>query len=86
MMMRKNMNTLRLTDEQRKQIREQIHDFFLDEMDEDIGLIKQDSILTFMEENIGPLFYNRALDDAMNWLKSLSSNAENDYYTLYKDM
>ena len=30
--------------------------------------------------------YNKALDDAMRWLKEQAENIETDYYLLYRDV
>ena len=48
-----NAQTVTLSDEQRKQLMEQIHDFFDAEFGDDIGIIKQSQILDlFLEQHL----------------------------------
>ncbi|MBQ9122383.1 MAG: DUF2164 family protein [Lachnospiraceae bacterium] len=85
--MRKNQSeitTVNLTDEQKKAIMEQIHNFFLEEYDEDLGIIKQQRIFDLFTEELAPMIYNKALDDAMLWYKRQQDNLEGDFYSLYK--
>lgn len=86
--MRKNMMdalAVSLTDEQKKSIMNEIHDFFVEEYGEDIGIIKQQRIMELFLEQLAPMIYNKALDDAMMWYKRLQDNLEADYYALYKE-
>lgn len=86
--MRKNMMdalAVSLTDEQKKSIMNEIHDFFVEEYGEDIGIIKQQRIMELFLEQLAPMIYNKALDDAMMWYKRMQDNLEADYYALYKD-
>ncbi|MBQ7920083.1 MAG: DUF2164 family protein [Lachnospiraceae bacterium] len=86
--MRKNaMDTLSvsLTDEQKKSIMNEIHNFFDEEYGEDIGIIKQQRIMELFMEQLAPMIYNKALDDAMVWYKRMQDNMEADYYALYKE-
>ncbi len=75
-----------LTDEQKKAIMDQIHNFFLEEYDEDLGIIKQQRIFDMFAEELAPIVYNKALDDAMLWYKRQQENLEADFYSLYKEM
>lgn len=75
-----------LTEEQKKAIMEQIHSFYLEEYDEDLGIIKQQRILDLFVEELAPIVYNKALDDAMLWYKRQQENLEADFYSLYKEM
>ena len=85
--MRKNMDSsvVSLTDEQKKSIMNEIHNFFDEEYGEDIGIIKQQRIMELFMEQLAPMIYNKALDDAMMWYKRMQDNMEADYYALYKD-
>ena len=85
--MRKNDTTVvTLTDEQKKLLMEQIHDFFDMEFEDDIGLLKQSRILDLFVEQLAPVVYNKALDDAMRWYRRQQDNLESDYYSLYKEV
>lgn len=74
-----------LTEEQKKKLMDEIHDFFHSEYGEDIGIIKQSSILDLFMEQLAPVIYNKALDDAMLWYKRQQDNLETDFYSLYRE-
>ncbi len=81
-----NSQIVSLTDEQKKSIMEEIHNFFDTEYGEDIGIIKQQHILDLFMEQLAPMVYNKALDDAMTWYKRQQDNMETDFYILYKEV
>ena len=86
--MRKNMidaSAVSLSDEQKKSMMNEIHDFFDSEYGEDIGIIKQQRVLALFMEQLAPMIYNKALDDAITWYKRMQDNLEADYYALYKE-
>lgn len=85
--MRRNIlnQTIKLNDEQKKQIASKIKAFYLDVRGEEIGIIEEQQILDLFCENLAPIIYNKALDDARNWYKQQMENLESDYYMLYKD-
>ena len=75
---------IRLTEEQKRNMMKEIESFWLDEFDEQTGLIKQQAIFDFFMEQFAPNIYNRALDDAKAWCKRSMENMEDDYYSLYR--
>ena len=85
-MNRKNINEIKLNDEQKKQITSEIKAFYLDVRGEEIGIIEQQQILELFCEHLAPIIYNKALDDSLHWLKQQIGNLEADYYMLYKDV
>ncbi len=85
-MRKDNMNYVSLTDEQKKNLMQEIEVFFREEYDEDIGIIKQQKLLDLFTEQLAPIVYNKALDDAILWYKRQQDNLEADYYTLYKEV
>lgn len=82
---RKPLNAVTLTEEQTRQLKSEIAAFFLEERDEEIGLIQQQEILDFFLRRLAPVVYNRALYDAEEWFKHALGGVEADYYALYKD-
>lgn len=64
--MKKNTQISVFTDEERKKIVNKIIAFFLDERDEEIGLVAANTILDFIELEVLPITYNRAVDD-VSW-------------------
>ena len=83
---RKMIPQIKLSDAQKKQLNDEIKAFYLDERGEEIGIIEQMQLLELFEQKMAPIIYNRALDDAMCWMKEQMGNVETDYYLLYKDV
>ena len=76
---------INLTDEQKRQIKEAIHAYYLEERGEDIGIIHQDGLFDLFMEELAPIIYNKALDDARYWVSRRMNDIESDYYELYKE-
>ena len=74
-----------LRDEDKKKIMEEIHYFFKEEHNLDLGYIGQEDVYNFFMETIGDYVYNAAFDDARKFYKRQWENAESDFYALYKD-
>jgi len=53
-----------LTEKQREQAIDKIIAYFLDERDEEIGIIAATEILEFFETQIAPHIYKRAIEDS----------------------
>ena len=86
-MNRKSVGTvIQLSDEQKKAIMEEIAAFYLDERDEEIGMIEQSQLLDLFLEQLAPIVYNKALDDAKKFYEKYADNMETDYYALYRDV
>ncbi len=86
-MKRKSFNEImKLNDEQKKQLEDEIRAFYLDVRGENIGIIEQQQILDLFCEQLAPIIYNKALDDSQLWLKAQMENLEADYYLLYKNV
>ena len=60
--------------------------FFQSEFEKEIGILKQTQILDLFVEQLAPVVYNKALEDAMRWYKRQQDNMEADYYSLYKEV
>ena len=76
---------IQLNDAQKKQLLGEIRAFYLEERDEEIGMIEEHQILDLFCEHLAPIIYNKALDDALRWMKGQMENIEVDYYLLYKN-
>ncbi|MEP7167285.1 MAG: DUF2164 domain-containing protein [Candidatus Woesebacteria bacterium] len=62
------MNDL-LSKEDREKALKEITAYFLDERNEEVGVIAANDILDFCLQNIGPSIYNKAIDDTRTALK-----------------
>ncbi|MFW6023067.1 MAG: DUF2164 family protein [Halanaerobiaceae bacterium] len=78
-----NLN-LNLTDQEKKQLMEEIKFFFFEERGEEIGIIASENVLEFFLNNMGKYIYNKALDDAKIWYEKRMNNLESDYYAMYR--
>lgn len=84
--MNRNMfSAIKLSEEQKKKLKEEITAFYLDVRGEEIGIIEQQQIIELFMEHMAPIIYNKALDDVRNWHRTQLDNMESDYYMLYKD-
>lgn len=81
---RKSLSSISLTDEEKKWIADEIKAFYLDERGEDIGIIEQQQLIDLFVEKLGPVIYDKGLDDARKWYQRQMENLESDYYLLYK--
>lgn len=76
---------INLTDEQKKQILASIHDFYEYERGEDIGIIHQEGLFNLFMDEIAPIVYNKALDDAKYWFTRKMNDIDADFYELYSE-
>lgn len=81
-----NHPLITLSDDEKKQMLEDIKYYFATERDEDLGIIASESILDFFMETLGKCIYNKALDDAKLWYSRRMEDVEADFYTLYKQI
>ncbi|MCI9047107.1 MAG: DUF2164 domain-containing protein [Hungatella sp.] len=81
---RESLNRVRLSDEEKEKLAGEIRAFYLDQQGEEVGIIQQMQLLELIEEKIGPMIYNKALNDARRWFAQIMDNVDSDYYTLYK--
>lgn len=84
-MSRNMFSAIKLNEEQKKKMKEEITAFYLDARGEEIGIIEQQQILELFMEHMAPIIYNKALDDVKNWHRTQLDNMESDYYLLYKE-
>lgn len=82
---REDLSRIKLSDSQREKLQDEIKAFYLDERGEEIGIIAQTQIVELFEQELAPIIYNKALDDAKLWFSRMMDNLESDYYTLYQN-
>ena len=86
-MQRNSIGTvIQLSKEDKKKITDEITAFYLDIGGEEMGLIEQQQIMDLFLENLAPVIYNKALDDAQYWYRKQQENLESDFYSLYRDI
>ena len=82
---REKFPVISLNDREKKWILDEIKAFYLDERGEDIGIIEQQQLFDLFVEKLGPVLYDRGLDDAKAWYQRQMENMESDYYLLYRE-
>ncbi len=82
---RDSLSQIKLSDQQKEALMEEIRAFYLDVRGEEIGMIQQMQLAELFEEKLAPIIYNRAWDDAKRWFSQMLDNLDSDYYTLYKN-
>lgn len=76
----------RLSKEQKHYCIAQIQSFFLEERDEEIGMIAAERVLDFIAHDIAPNFYNLGLEDARKIIRVQSENTETELAILHKPL
>lgn len=64
------------TKEEREKAVNTIISYFLDERDEEIGIVAASSVLDFVEQELAPTIYNRAIEDIKTVLKKEQEELE----------
>lgn len=67
---------INLSDNQKKAMKEAIHAYYLDERGEDIGILHQEGLFDLFMEQLAPIVYNAALDDAKYWYSRRMDDVE----------
>ncbi len=71
-----------LTKEQQRQLIQRIQAYFLEERDEEIGIIAAERWLEFAAEEIGVYYYNRAIADARRLVQRQMEGLETELFIL----
>ena len=74
------------SEEEKRQIYDEIAYFFKEEYDLDLGIIGTGNVLDFFQETLGDRIYNKGLDDARAFYARYADGMETDYYALYRDI
>jgi len=77
---------LNLSSDEKRNLINEIQNFFDEERGEEIGIIAAEEVLEFFMDNLGGKIYNKALDDARIWTKKRLEDIDIDYNMLYKSV
>lgn len=75
---------LYLSYEQRRQLREEIRDFYLEEQGKEISVLQQEGILELFMERLAPMIYHNAYQDAKVDCMQKKEDLQRDYCILHK--
>ncbi|MFA5157839.1 MAG: DUF2164 domain-containing protein [Patescibacteria group bacterium] len=73
-----------LKEEEYKILLADIKDFFLKELDEELGDLRAEIVLDFILEKIGPKIYNLGVNDARRWFREKFEDLDADFFLLEK--
>lgn len=74
----------KLTLEKKRQMIQEIQDFFLKERGEEIGEFAAEICFEFIKERLGPVFYNEGIRDAREVAEQRMQLLEEDLFALEK--
>lgn len=71
-----------LSPDQKEQLVAKLKKYFEDELDQDIGGFEAEFLLDFIGKELGPLYYNKGLEDAQSALQSKMSELTDVFFEL----
>lgn len=74
-----------LPKEKRRVCAENIINFFREKRDEELGVIAAEDILDFFLEDIGPMIYNKGVEDSREALRKQFDNLDMDLTLLLRE-
>lgn len=75
---------IKISKEQKSEIIDRIKNYFESELDYEIGGLQSEFLLDFFIKEIGPYFYNQALDDCRALVAKQMDNVADKIYELEK--
>jgi uncharacterized protein (DUF2164 family) len=76
------MKPIKFSKEETKAIVGEIQDYFRNELDQDIGAIPAEMLMSFFADRMGAYYYNRGVYDAQSALKERMDSLHDDLYGL----
>ncbi len=80
------MLNLKLPKQQKDDLIERMQDYFYKERSEELGALATEQLLLFMLEQLGPIVYNHAIEDARKLLGERMAAFEDELYALEKPL
>ena len=76
------MKPIAFDKDEKKAIVSEIRDYFCEELDQDIGVMPAEMLMTFFADKMGAYYYNRGVYDAQAALKQRMDSLHDDLYGL----
>ncbi|MBU6952460.1 DUF2164 domain-containing protein [Hahella sp. HN01] len=73
---------IEMTRDEKQQLVAKVKDYFASELDQEIGGFQAEFLIDFFVREIGPLAYNKALDEAENIIRMQVENISDALYEL----
>ncbi|PKR76827.1 DUF2164 domain-containing protein [Halalkalibacillus sediminis] len=74
--------TIKLSQDQKEQIKETLKEYFYNERAEEIGDLAAETLLDLISKEIGPHFYNQGVKDAKGMVEQKVMNLDEDIQSL----
>jgi uncharacterized protein (DUF2164 family) len=71
---------IKLSDDRKKELKEEVQGYFRSVLEEDIGDLKAEMFVEFMLEKMGPRIYNQAITDAYGFIHDKMIDLESILY------
>lgn len=78
------MLTVKLSREQKEPLVRRVQEYFQDERGEEIGDLAAEFFLDYMIQELGPVIYNQAIQDAVKLVGEKMVSLEDDLHSLEK--
>lgn len=75
---------LKLSKEHKKEMVNELQQYYQDERKETIGNLESEALLNFVIDMLGPTLYNQAIEDARSVIMDRFTTLEDDLYALKK--
>lgn len=75
---------VKLSKDEKKFLIADVKDFFQKEFDEELGDLRAEIVLDFILNKIGPVIYNRGVNDSRNWFREKFEDLDADFFLLEK--
>ena len=72
------MTKIEFSTQEKEQLVSKIQDYFVDDLDQDIGQFDAEFLLDFFAKEVGGYFYNRGLFDAQKIVRNKLDNVSED--------
>ena len=78
------MAVTKMPKEQKDHIVRLVQEYFQEERDEEISSLQAELLVDFMMKQLGPYFYNQAIQDAIRSVNEKMVSLEDDLYSMEK--
>ena len=77
---RRSTMRVKLTGDRRERLLRSMHDFFEEQLEEDISTFRAEQLLDFFVRELGPPVYNQAIRDAHAFFEEKLTDLEGEFY------
>ena len=79
------MSKIEISTKQREVMITQLQQYFIEELDQELGHFDGEFLLDFFSKNIGAFYYNQGLHDALSVFSSKMESIDDEIYSIEKE-